>query len=288
MPSPDSKRRLAVLIPTCSHSPGDVRIGYVLQALAMQPASPYLAGMDIFIRDEGPTPAVSDRWVQLTLELLVRKGHRPVYLRAGASQGVAQARREMLENLPTQYDWVLLVDDDLVPMPGAIEALLMAAADVAPFGFIQGCKIELDANRIYHNDINSVTACSEHSGPIRQWFGDAAFLLLNRDALRHVRWDVVCRFAAEGLPGEDVAITLMIAEHLACYGLAAAEAYHMSLATPRWRWEVPSDILQLESLRGIVSGETLKRALPHLGRYIDGQDSGHVWADGGADSKELL
>ena len=259
---------LAVAIPTCAERREDIRIGYVLEALAMQPPSRHFDSLDIFIWDEGAVPITSDRWVQLCLDLLIRCGHRPTYLRRGPSQGVAEARRNLLAAVPSSHDRVLLVDDDLVPMPGSLGALLDAAAQISRFGFIQGSKIELDATRTYQNDINPLTSLASKVSLQPQWFGDAAFLLVNRAALAHVRWDIVSRFAEKGLPGEDVAMTLMIADQEPCYGLASATGYHLSLQTPRWRWELPSDLLQLQILRDIVSPETLQRALPHLAKYL--------------------
>jgi hypothetical protein len=104
---------------------------------------------------------------------------------------------------------------------------------------------------------------------MRLYFGDAAFLLLRREPLQLVRWDVVLRFAQEGLAGEDVAISLMISDQLPCYGATQAIGYHMPLEQPRWRWEPATDALQLELLRGIVSPETLRRAMPHMTSLID-------------------
>lgn len=261
--------RLAVAIPTCSTRREDIRIGYVLEALALSGPSPYFAAMDIYIWDEGATSMTADRWVQLALDLLVRRGHAPFHMRRGPSRGVAEARRQLLEAVPPTYDKVLFLDDDLVPIPGAIDTLLASAMAVGQFGFVQGSKVELDANRTYHNDINLLTAADE--APVRrQWFGDGAFLLLNRAALRHVRWDIVSRYAEQDLPGEDVAMTLMIADHEPCYGVPAAIGYHMSLSQPRWLWEVPSDVLQLELLRNVVSNDTLCRAIPHLAHYLQG------------------
>lgn len=261
-------RKLAVAIPTCSRCREDIRIGYVLEALALQPSSKHFDAFDIFIWDEGLVPMTVDNSVRLALDLLFRRGHSSTYLRRGPSQGVALARRNLLAAVPADHERILLLDDDLLVMPGAIDSLLEAAAKVGSFGFIQGTKIELDPCRQYHNDINLLTEHDTTADPVRLWFGDAAFLLVDPAALRHIRWDVVTRFAEEGLPGEDVAMTLMISDHEPCYGVAAAAGYHMSLTLPRWCWEVPSDLLQLELLQGVVSEDTLAKALPHLARYV--------------------
>ena len=144
--------------------------------------------------------------------------------------------------------------------------MLEAAASVGHFGFVQGTKIELNGQRTYQNDINTLTTLADNGGVRPIVFGDAAFLLLNRAALRHVQWDVVTRFAAEGIAGEDVAMSLMIADHEPCFGATGAAGYHMSLDVPRWRWEIHSDLLQFELLRHVVSETTLLKAMPHLAK----------------------
>jgi hypothetical protein len=264
---------LPVAIPTCSSSPEDVRIGYVLQALATQPASEFYSYLDIYIWDEGTVPITSDRGVRLVIDLVVRRGHKLTYLRRYPSRGVAAARRGILDNIPERYAKVLMIDDDLVVMPGALSVMLSAGHKIDSFGFIQGAKIEIDEQRTYHQDINRLTRVQDNTEIERIYFGDAAFLLLNRAALRHVRWDIVTRFQEEGLPGEDVAMTLMIADHMQCFGVGSATGFHMSLPRPRWRWETSSDALQLELLRNVVSPQTLTLALPHLAGYIDTENA---------------
>ena len=259
---------LAIAIPTCSRRVEDIRIGYVLEALALQPASAFYDSFEIYIWDEGLVPMAADSWVQLTLDLLVQRGHLPTILRRNPSRGVANARKELLASVPERHQQILLLDDDLLVMPGAITKLLETAAAVGNFGFIQGAKIELDKRRTYHNDINKLTAFDANAEPQRLWFGDSAFLLVNRAALLHVQWDLVTRFAEDGLTGEDVAISLMIADHEPCFGTAAAAGYHMSLSNPRWSWEIHSDVLQFELLRDVVSPETLEQAIPHLAKHL--------------------
>lgn len=259
---------LAIAIPTCSKRMEDIRIGYVLEAIALQSASPFYDSFEVYIWDEGPIPMTANSWAQLALDLLVQRGHSPTYLRRSPSKGVANARKELLAAIPERHQHVLFIDDDLLVMPGAISELLKTAEAVGNFGFIQGAKIELDQRRKYQNDINQLTAFDAEAKAQRLWFGDSAFLLLNRPALRHVRWDIVTRFAEEGFTGEDVAISLMIANHEPCFGIASAAGYHMSLTNPRWSWEIHSDLLQFELLREVVSAETLERALPHLAKHI--------------------
>jgi hypothetical protein len=263
-------KTLAVAIPTCSGRAEDIRIGYVLEALALQTPSPYFDSLEVYIWDEGAVPMTANSWVQLAHDLLMQRGHLTTYLRRPASRGVAHARRGLLTEIPERHQQILMVDDDLLVMPGAITELLKAATAVERFGFIQGTKIELDKRRKYINDINQLTAYDANAKMQRLWFGDSAFLLVNRSALRHVRWDIVTRFAEEGLTGEDVAISIMIADREPCFGVPSAAGYHMSLGAPRWSWEMHSDALQLELLREVVSAETLQRAIPHLAKYLAG------------------
>ena len=280
-------RMLAIAIPTCSLRMEDIRIGYVLEALALQPPSEFYDSFAIYIWDEGPVPMSASSWAQLALDLLVLRGHLPTYLRRGPSRGIANARKELLAAIPERHQQILLLDDDLLVMPGAIAELLKTAAAVGNFGFIQGAKIELDKRRKYHNDINQLTEFAVEAEPQRLWFGDSAFLLVNRAALRHVRWDLVTRFAEDGLTGEDVAISLMIADQEPCFGIASAAGYHMSLSVPRWSWEIHSDVLQLELLREVVSAETLERALPHLAKHLSSRVNGAGTREETADDLDL-
>lgn len=259
---------LAILIPTCSKLHEDIRIGYVLQSLAQQPKSLFYSQFDIFIWDEGDTPIVSDRWVRLIIDLLGECGHKVNYLRRTPSHGVAMARRSLIESIPESYSKILMIDDDLLVLPGAVNCILEAESHMSSYGFLQGTKIELDKRRVYQNDINKMNEVVNSDQPIRLYFGDGAFLLVHRDALKHIQWDVVTRFQEEGLAGEDVTITLMVADKMDCYGVPQAIGYHMSLSNPRWKWETSSDLLQFEMLKGIVSEKTIKSAMPHLSRYL--------------------
>ena len=259
---------LAVAIPTCCCKPGDIRIGYGLQSLAMQTPINNVKCLDIFIWDEGPVPIVSDRWTRLIIDLLIQRGNTVSYFRRNPSHGVAAARKGLLNEITAKHDFILMVDDDLLVMPGAIEQLLNAVEKVETFGFLQGTKIELDQQRIYHNDINRLNRKRDSQSIERLYFGDAAFLLVHKEALRHVRWDIVTKFREEGLAGEDVAISLMISDKLPCFGVPDAVGYHLSFENPRWNWESTSDVLQIELLKGVVSDETLKAALPHLAHYL--------------------
>lgn len=80
----------------------------------------------------------------------------------------------MLDHIREPYDCILLLDDDMVLLPGAIAAILAAAEEAGTFGFIQGTKLELDATREYSNDINIMNRQLEGT-LTRIYFGDAAF-----------------------------------------------------------------------------------------------------------------
>jgi hypothetical protein len=237
-------------------------VGYVLQALALQQLR--ACRLKVVLWDEGPVPITNDRWIRLLVDLLGERGHDFNYLRRTRSSGVASARYGLLHAIPDDATLILLVDDDLVPMPDAIQLLLDSADGLESFGFLQGSKLELDAQRAYANDMNSLNRRSDETGLTPIVFGDAAFLLVTREAIQQVRWDIVTRFQQEGMGGEDVAMSLMMADRFPCFGVPRAVGYHLSLQTPRWRWEASSDALQIELLRGVVSVETLKRAMPHL------------------------
>jgi hypothetical protein len=259
---------LAIGIPVCCRSASEIRVGYALESLALQHASSLR--FDIYLRDEGAVPAFCDRWTRLIIDLLSERGHSLNYFRRIRSHGVAAARHDLVEQISDRYDRVLMLDDDMILLPDALQQLLNAADAAGEYGFIQGTKLELDSQHKYMNDVNVL---SQHvNGCLRRiYFGDAAFLLVRRDALAHVRWDIVSRFQEQNMAGEDVAFSLMIADRLPCYGATEAIGYHMPLDRPRWRWEPSSDALQLELLRGVVSNETLRLALPHMTPYIDGE-----------------
>jgi len=104
-------KALAVAISSCCSCSEDIRIGYVLESLALQPASTHFDSLDIYIWDEGAVPVTSNRWVRLMLDLLIRRGHTPNYIRRGPSRGVAEARRNLISSIPPSHDKILLVDD---------------------------------------------------------------------------------------------------------------------------------------------------------------------------------
>ena len=254
---------VVVLIPTRRDLDDDINLDHVLHALLAQTAPP----ARIVIRDEGRAPAFGVRTVRHFADLLARGGTEVDYRRVAPATGVAAARRD-LAAWAGPAEVVCFVDDDLCPAPDAL-ALLSDALDRDPdTGFVQGHKIEADERRTYWNDINLLHGQPTGDEPFRVWFGDAALLMFRASALAAVDWDVVARYEVDGLGGEDVAISLMVADRHPCWAVPEAKGWHLSPAKERWRWEAASDVLQLELLRGHVSAETLRRALPHLAEQV--------------------
>lgn len=255
--------QIVVLIPTRSERAEDVRLDHVLHSLLFATFS----DLRIVIRDEGAAGAFASRTVRQFADLLARRGVSVEYHRASAPGGVAVARQELVAALHGE-PFACFVDDDMCLAPDALARLHGALAANPDWGFVQGQKIEADPTRTYWNDINTLRGSDPGAEPSPVWFGDGALMLLRTSALASVRWDVVTRYRLEGLPGEDVALSVMIADRHPCYALPAAIAYHLSPERGRWVWEAPSDLLQLELLRPHVSAETLRRALPHLAEFI--------------------
>lgn len=256
---------MAVLVPTRNDERDGVRVDHVLHGLLAQTFRDFR----IVIRDEGDCGAFDVRTVRQFADLLVAAGIELQYLRAPGTAGIAHSRRELIENA---HDVPLLcfVDDDMCLHPEALATLVEVAERHPDFGFVQGSKIEADPTRTYWNDINQLNSSDKLEGEVtRLWFGDSALLLMRREALQNVRWDVVTRYEVDGLTGEDVALSIMIADHHPCFGAPSALGWHLSPRTTRWIWEAPSDLLQLELLRPHVSADTLRRALPHLADYVE-------------------
>lgn len=255
---------MAVLVPTRSDDRDGMRIDHVLHGLLGQTFRDFR----VVIRDEGTFPAFNVRAVRQFADLLMAAGVEVQYLRVPSALGIAHARRELIERAD---DATLLcfVDDDMCLHPDALSTLVEVAERHPDFGFVQGSKIEADPARTYWNDINELNSIDKLDGDVRRlWFGDSALLLMRREALSAVDWDVVTRYEIDGLTGEDVALSIMLADQHPCFGAPAALGWHLSPASPRWIWEAPSDLLQLELLRPHVSADTLRRALPHLADYV--------------------
>lgn len=259
----DGAPSITVTIPTRNDEPEKVRLAHVLQSLLLQDMDDFA----IVIRDEGSSSAIDRREVRQFMDLLSRRGISVEYRRIGVPTGIAEARRD-LAGYATSSPYLCFVDDDMCLAPDALSWLLATATAEPEVGFVQGTKIEADGNRVYWEDINQLNGREQPDEPVRLWFGDSALLLIRTAATDAVDWDVVTRYRLEGLTGEDVAISIMIADRYPCLGEPRAVGYHLSPPSFRWRWEPPSDLLQLELLRPLVRAETLQRAMPHLAEYL--------------------
>jgi hypothetical protein len=159
--------------------------------------------------------------------------------------------------------FVCFVDDDMCLLPEALLVLSAAAGVDAAVGFVQGEQLEVHAGgrRGHPARLDGGPA---PQGPFRVWFGDVSLLLVRREALRAVDWDVVARCRVEGVASEDAAMCLMIADRFPCFGVPVPVGYH--LAPQRRRWQ--PDVVELEPLRSRVSTQTLRLALPHLAEHL--------------------
>lgn len=257
--------RLAVLIPTCRDTLEEEHLDITLAGLAMQSVLPYR----VYVRDEGKIEIFRHTGIRMIWNLLAQRGIETFYLRATERKGIALARKKLIEAL-REESLVLFLDDDIVMEPDAIANLLLVMDSDPSLGFVQGEKINLDLVRVHLNNINRVDGQANHpKEPFPIYFGATGFLLLRREALDVIRWDIVTRFCMEYLAGEDIAISLMIADKFRCLGVPASKCWHVSPAdSKRWRWDLSLDLLWFEALRGVVSQKTLKSALPHLYEFL--------------------
>jgi len=258
---------LAILIPTCCDDSERLHLSHMLSSLAFQEIS--VGRKQVVVRDEGRYPAMKSEAVRLVWDLLIQKGFDVLYFRSLSRKGIGHARRELFEQHGVGFDFILYVDDDMLLEPGCIGMLIDVLMNDSQAGFAQGSKIELDPSRQYWNDINQLNK-EQICPPVPILFGDAALLLARRCALETITWDIISRFSMEGLAGEDVAMTLMMAERYRAWGVPQARGWHLSPSRERWRWEPATDLLQIKILKEVVSSKTLKAALPHLSEKIDG------------------
>jgi hypothetical protein len=266
--------RLPILISSSSGREGDVRVGYALLSLIMQGPSVYCDGYDVYIRDSGDIPLTANRWVMLIADLLVRRGHTFHYERCYPSKGVGYDKSQLMQSIDMGgYLYVLCMDDDFLPMPGSIDELLSLAHalwdDDKHWGFISGTKIELDNNKYYKNDLNSAMNHEGNEGEVKRiYFGDGAFILISREGMACIDWDIMERYSMPGLGGEDTRYGACITDKLPCYGATGAVGYHLALASARWDWETPTDTLMVELLKDKVSSDTIKKTFPYLIEHI--------------------
>ncbi len=256
-------KSLAVCIPTRNDQNEPGKIQFPLLSLAMQSYREFT----VYIRDEGLRDMFADRNVRLILNLLEQKNVVVHYLRTQERRGVAFARRNVYESIQGE-PFVLWLDDDMVIESDAIDCLMSAIATDTRIGFVQGVKKELDPFRKYANDINVLNGESPIPDRIRIYFGDAAFLLMRAEAMKSIDWDLVTRYAIDGLAGEDVTMSLLVAQSWEGWGIPQAKGWHISPPINRWGWELHSDVLQIEMLSGQVDPEILRKAFPHLARFI--------------------
>jgi len=250
---------IIVCIPTNRDNPENSFLDSTLSGIANQSVLPY----KIILRDEGKFECFAKHSTRMLWNLLSMLGIELIYMRNLNAKGVANARFELSEIVPPNI-FTLMVDDDVVLKFDAIETIINAARKIKDFGFIQGQKIEINPNRNYLNDINKLNCLSSKIDPVRIFFGDAAFLLVKSNYLKEINWEIVTKYSYERLAGEDVLITLQIADKYPCYGIPDAVGWHISPFSERWRWEISSDLLQVELLKNIVSSNTLSKALPHI------------------------
>lgn len=259
-------RPLAVCIPTRNDQNEAGKIFFPLISLSMQT----FQNFSVYIRDEGLRDIFADRSMRLVLNLLEQKNIPVHYIRTHMRNGVAFARQELFKAIKTE-PFLLWLDDDMVIEPTAIEYLMTEIEVNTKIGFVQGVKKELDPFRKYVNDINEMNGEKLLPERIRIYFGDAAFLLMRTEALATINWDIITKYQVDGLGGEDVAMSLMVSQRWEGWGIAAAKGWHVSPSVERWGWEIHSDVLQVELLRGQVDPEILRKALPHLSSFIPEQ-----------------
>lgn len=258
--------RLAVLIPTCRDTLEEMHLDATLTALAMQSVLP----RRVYVRDEGTVEMFRHSGTRMIWNLLSRRGMETIYMRATQRKGIALARKELVEAL-REESLILFLDDDIIMEPDAIANLISVMDSDSSLGFVQGEKVNLDPGRMHLNSVNRVRGQDDQPKvPFPIYFGATGFLLLRREALLAIRWDIVTKFCAEGLAGEDIAMSLMITDKYPCLGVPASRCYHITPSnSKRWRWDLSLDLLWLELLKGVVSEETLKRALPHLYEFLE-------------------
>jgi hypothetical protein len=243
----------------------DMHLNSTLTALAMQSVLP----RRIYVFDEGEIEMFRQNGTRMLWNLIARKGIETIYLRSTSRKGVAMARKELVEAMRDE-SLILFLDDDIMMEPDAIANLISALDSDSSIGFVQGQKVELDTIRIYWNDINQLRGQDDlPKDPFPIYFGDAALLLIRREAMSVIDWDIVTKYCMEGLAGEDIAMTLMIADKYPCLGIPASWGWHISPTKERWLWEPSSDLLQIEQLKKMVSVKTLRQAFPHLSHLIE-------------------
>lgn len=258
--------RLAVLIPTCRDTLQEMHLDATLTALAMQSILPHR----VYIRDEGKIEMFRHSGTRMLWNLLASKGIKTIYLRATKRKGIALARKELFDALQDET-LILSLDDDIVMEQDAIANLIAVLESDSSLGFVQGEKINLDPSRGHLNNVNKVCGqTGQPKEPFPIYFGTTAFLLFRSEVIQTIQWDIVMKFCTENLGGEDIAISLMISDKFKCLGVPTARCWHISTSdSKRWSWDLSLDLLWLELLRGAISDECLRNALPHLKEFLE-------------------
>lgn len=255
---------LAVCIPTRNDQDKPGKIHFSLLSLAMQTYKEFT----VYIRDEGLRDIFADDNIRMILNLLEQKNITVHYIRTQERCGVAYARRSLFESIGSE-SFLLWLDDDMVIEPDSIARLMTVIQSDKQIGFVQGVKKELNPFRKYLHDINVLNGSDQPLlGRVRIYFGDAAFLLMRTECLQNVDWDLITRYPVDGLPGEDVTMSLLVAQNWEGWGIPEAMGWHISPHVERWAWEISSDVLQVELLNGQVDPDILRKALPHLAEFI--------------------
>ncbi len=265
-------RSVAICIPTRNDQNEPGKIHFPLVSLAMQTYQDFT----VYIRDEGLRDIFTDRNLRLILNLLDQKNIPVHYIRTLERRGAAFARRSLFESIQDE-PFVLWLDDDMIIEPDVLQLLTSEIQTDPKIGFVQGVKKELDPFRKYNNDINLLNGEKNLHEKIKIYFGDTAILLMRSEALRTIDWDLVTRYQLDGLTGEDVTISLLVAQNWNGTGLNFARGWHVSPSIQRWNWEAHSDALQVELLNGQVDPAILRAALPHLTDFIpDAEDTSNI------------
>lgn len=255
--------RIAVCIPTRNDNNEPGTLAFPLVTLAVQS----YRDLEVYVRDEGKRDAYADRSLRGAVSLLAQRGIGLNYTRTADRRGAGHARHSLFKSIKNE-ELVLWLDDDMILEPEAVARLLEVLDPRAEVGFAQGTKVELDPFRCHQNDINRLNSAGGPCEPFRIWFGDTALLLVRTEALRQIDWDVVTRYQLDGLCGEDVSMSLMVAQRYEGWGVPEARGWHLSPTASRWTWEASSDALQTELLRGKVAPDILRKAMPHMAPFI--------------------
>jgi hypothetical protein len=255
------KKRITILIPTCCNSKDRFTIDKCLTSV-LTSSLPTGYDIDIIIRDEGSIPAYRNYQFFQIINALSKIGIRCQYIREHKSEGVVNARIKLFELLNGNPDYVLCLDDDILLMPTAIQNLCRHIK-LSNYPFIQGIKIECDADRIYNNDIN--VGNNYLSINKETYFGDSAIILYKGEFIKEINYKLLKKMSKVSLAGEDVIISTSISSKKG-RGLVAKDviSFHLSPQKERWDWETPTDMMVASLLEQSINQNILAEVFPHL------------------------